>query len=123
MKIVPLVLSLLASCAVIPGDRVLDSTRGVEEALVELSHDLPLSQPVVVQDASILWKGYLGLAFNHPGHYRVLLEQSLTDREKTMVLRHEYAHLLVWDRGLQDDNPHGTLWGATFAEVFRRSLD
>lgn len=100
-------------------DRVrLDSTADVSHAVVALLEALPLSKDLWVGDEDLLQRGFFGLARNEGPAYVVTIDPTLPEVMRVAALLHEYAHLLVWERGL-DSVGHQREWGEEYARVIR----
>lgn len=111
---------LLSACSALPPsvDTVLDTTPETAAAAGWLAGHLGLSKPVQVEDGDLLKRGYYGYSQDLGDRYLVVLDHRLEPDAKVMVLLHELAHLVHWERGL-DGGDHGPGWGEAYAEVFR----
>lgn len=111
---------LLTACsALTPAvDVILDTTPEPAAAAAWLGSQLGLSQPIMVTDGALFEHGLLGLTQNLGDRYLVVLDYRLEPMAKVMVLIHELAHAVHWDRGGTDWG-HGPGWGEAYAEVFR----
>ena len=114
------ILLSLASCRSVPRgvDTVLDVPPQAAASAAYLGAALGLSKPVEVREAPLLLQGFYGQARQFPGQYQILLDSSLDGHAQVMVLLHEFAHLVVWERGWEEGG-HSEDWGRAYAEVFR----
>lgn len=111
---------LLSSCASVPQDvDVLSGTSPSVGAVAGwLIPQLELSRPVMIVDRHLLEHGQVGWSEMRPDHYLIALEERFPEEARVMVLMHELAHVLRWDRG--DLSPaHDAPWGIAFADIHR----
>ena len=116
--ILPLLLVL--GCRSVPErvDTVLDVPPNTAGAAAYLGASLGLSRPIVVEEAPLLQVGFYGQAHWLGDYYLIRLDETLDRDAQVMVLIHELAHLVVWERGWDEDG-HSEDWGRAYAEVFR----
>jgi len=97
------------------------------EFVAKMKRDLPTSIPVRVhRQQTPLDKrftpveGWDGYTRKNDNHFLVVInrEESDLDRMKD-TLMHEWAHVLTWDKDVDD---HGPRWGKAYAKVYRTAL-
>jgi len=83
-----------------------------------LTVTLPPSKPVSVVPLDLLESHRWGVTYAGLADVYVIgIDPRLTPNEQIMVLAHEWAHTLAYDRGAVV--PHGDIWGQEAARVHR----
>lgn len=93
----------------------------VQDAAKALRKSVPPNLPVRIRKVPMV--DHVGMTILREGktpHYEIQLCTSLPENAAVLILLHEWAHALSWDKGGSD---HGPEWGIAYARCWRAYIE